>query len=116
MGKRKILPDVSEVSIGNEARLAQPAFPLAVLALEQVARALFAAEDLPGTSDFEALGDGFPCLCFSRDSWHGTGKLGIPAPLARQKCAFCAARQGDWQEIEQALMGADFSILDRQAR
>jgi hypothetical protein len=24
--------------------------------------------------------------------------------------------QGDWQEIEQALMGADFSILDRQAR
>jgi hypothetical protein len=23
--------------------------------------------------------------------------------------------QGDWQEIEQALMGADFSILDRQA-
>jgi hypothetical protein len=26
------------------------------------------------------------------------------------------AGQGDWQEIEQALMGADFSILDRQAR
>jgi hypothetical protein len=27
----------------------------------------------------------------------------------------CSTWQGDWQEIEQALMGADFSILDRQA-
>jgi hypothetical protein len=43
MGERKIFPDVSKVSVGNEARLAQPAFPLAVLALQQVARALFTA-------------------------------------------------------------------------
>jgi hypothetical protein len=85
MGKRKILPDVSQVGVGDEARLAQPAFPLAVLALEQVACALFATKDLPGTSDFEALGDGFPCLCFSRDSWHGTGKLGTRHPLTSQK-------------------------------
>jgi hypothetical protein len=40
-GKRKIFPDVSKVSIGNKGGLAQPAFPLAVLALQQVACALF---------------------------------------------------------------------------
>jgi hypothetical protein len=43
MGERKIFPDVSEVSVGNKRRLAQPAFPLAVLALKQVACALFTA-------------------------------------------------------------------------
>jgi len=41
MGKRKILPDVSKVSIGNQCGLTQPAFPLAVLALQQVTGTLF---------------------------------------------------------------------------
>ena len=84
MGERKIFPDVSQVGVGNEGRLAQPAFPLAVLALKQVPRALFPAEDLPGSSDFETLGNGFPCLCFSRDSWHGGRKLDPEPSLARQ--------------------------------
>jgi hypothetical protein len=42
VGEGKIFPDVAKVSIGNQGGLAQPAFPLAVLALQQVARTLFA--------------------------------------------------------------------------
>jgi hypothetical protein len=41
------------------------ALALAILALRQVALALFATEYLPGAGNFEALGNGFPCLCFS---------------------------------------------------
>jgi pyridoxal biosynthesis lyase PdxS len=64
-GEGKVLFDVLDVSIRNEARLAESALALPVLALEQVAFALFAAEYFPGARYFEALGDGFPCLCFS---------------------------------------------------
>jgi hypothetical protein len=74
--EREILPDVSKVSIGNQSGLPKPALALAVLALQQVTSPLFATKDLPRTGHFEALGYGFPCLCFSRNSWHGTGKLG----------------------------------------
>ena len=74
-----------DVSVGNEGGLAQPALALAVLALKQVACSLTATEDLARTSDFEALGDGFPCLCFSRDSWHGAGRLGLRQAVASQK-------------------------------
>jgi hypothetical protein len=58
---------------------------LAVLALQQVASPLFPTKYLPSPGDLETLGNGFPCFCFSRDSWHGTGKLGMPTFLARQK-------------------------------
>jgi hypothetical protein len=86
--EREVLPDVSKVSIGNQSGLPKPALALAVLALQQVTCSLFATEDLPRTRDFETLGNGFPCLCFSRDSWHGTGKLGITDSLASQKWMF----------------------------
>jgi hypothetical protein len=81
----QVLFDILDVSGGNEGSLAQPALALAVLALKQVAGSLTPTEDFARTSDFETLGNGFPCLCFSRDSWHGTGKLGIATLLARQK-------------------------------
>jgi hypothetical protein len=47
---------------------------------------LFPTKNFPSSSDFETLGNGFPCFCFSSDSWHGTGKLGISAPLTSQNC------------------------------
>jgi hypothetical protein len=81
----QILFDAFNVGVGNQCGLTQPALALAVLALKQVAGPLTATEDLARTSDFEAFGDGFPCLCFSRDSWHGTGKLGAGQPVASQK-------------------------------
>ena len=81
----QVLFDIFDVGIGNQACLTQPALALAVLALQQVAFALFPTEDFARTSDFETLGNGFPCLCFSRDSRHGRGKLGTRSPLARQK-------------------------------
>jgi hypothetical protein len=59
---------------------------LTVLALQQVASPLFPTKNFPSSSDFETLGNGFPCFCFSSDSWHGTGKLGIPAHLTSQNC------------------------------
>jgi hypothetical protein len=83
--EREVLLDVFDVGGGNEGGLPQAAFALAVFALQQVARTLFATEDLTRASDFETLGDGFPCLCFSRDSWHGAANLGAAAPVARQK-------------------------------
>lgn len=82
--EREVFLHVFHVGCGNESRLPKPALAFAVLAFEQVARALMAAKDLPGTSDFEALGDGFACLCFSRDSWHGAAKLADRAAVARQ--------------------------------
>jgi hypothetical protein len=85
MGKRKILPDVSKVSIGDQSSLPKTTLALAVLALQQVASPLFPTKNFPRSCDLETLGNGFPCLCFSRDSWHGTGKLGIATMLARQK-------------------------------
>jgi hypothetical protein len=84
----QILFDAFHIGIGDEGGLAQPALALAVLALKQVACSLTPTEDLARTSDFEALGDGFPCLCFSRDSWHGAGRLSLPGDLARQKWRF----------------------------
>jgi hypothetical protein len=84
-GKRKILSDVSKVSIGDESSLAKTTLAFAVLALQQVASPLFPTKNFPCSSDFETLGNGFPCFCFSSDSWHGTGKLGITDLVARQK-------------------------------
>lgn len=81
----QVLFDIFDVSGGNQTCLTQPALALAVLALQQVSFALFPTEDFARTSDFETLSNGFSCLCFSRDSRHGTGKLGTPSPLARQK-------------------------------
>jgi hypothetical protein len=83
-GKRKILPDVSKVSIGDQSSLPKTTLALAVLALQQVASPLFPTKNFPSSSDFETLGNGFPCFCFSSDSWHGTGKLGIAPILASQ--------------------------------
>ena len=65
LGEGKILSDIAEVRVGNQCHMPKIALALAVLALRQMALALFAAEYLPGARDFEALGDGFPCLCFS---------------------------------------------------
>jgi hypothetical protein len=84
----KVLFDVFNVGVGDQGSLTQPALALAVLALQQVAGSLFPSEDLPRTCHFEAFGNGFPGLCFSRDSWHGTGKLGITDSLASQKWMF----------------------------
>lgn len=75
--ERKVLFDIFDVGVGNKARSAESAFALAALALKQVAFALVATEYFPCTSDFEAFGDGFPCFCFSRYSWHGAGKLAV---------------------------------------
>jgi len=82
--EREVLLDVPDVGRRHKRRLPKPALALAVLAFKQVARPLMAAQNLPGTSDFEALGDGFACLCFSRDSWHGAAKLAIPRLVTRQ--------------------------------
>jgi hypothetical protein len=83
----QVLLDSFDVSVGNQCGLTQPALALAVLALKQVAGPLTATEDLARTSDLETLGNGFPCFCFSGDSWHGARNLGSPQPLARQKWA-----------------------------
>ena len=83
--ERKVLFDILDVSRRNQACLAESAFALAALALEQVAFSLETAKYLPCASDFEALGDGLPCFCFSSDSWHGARKLREPVVLARQK-------------------------------
>ena len=84
----QVLFDVFDVSVGNKSGLAETALALGVLALKQVALALFATEDFARTSDLEALGNGFPCLCFSGYSWHGAGNLGIRGPVAREKWGF----------------------------
>jgi hypothetical protein len=81
----KVLLDSTDVSFRHESGLAESAFALAALALKQVAFSLMSAQDLPGASDFEALGDGFPCFCFSSNSWHGAQKLRNHEALARQK-------------------------------
>ncbi len=81
----QVLFDILDVSCRDEGCFAQPALALAVLALQQVAFSLTTTEYFARTSDFEAFSNGFSCLCFSRDSWHGTRKLGPSRPLARQK-------------------------------
>jgi hypothetical protein len=81
----KVLFDILDVSCRNQAGLAESAFALAALALKQVAFSLVTTEYLPCASDFEALGDGLPCFCFSSNSWHGARKLREPGMLARQK-------------------------------
>ena len=81
----QVLFDVLDVSVGDEGRLAETAFAFAVLVLKQVPLTLSTTEDFARTSDLEALGNGFPCLCFSGYSWHGAGKLGIRGPVAREK-------------------------------
>lgn len=86
--ERKVLFDIFDVGVGNQACSAEGAFALAALALKQVAFALMATEDLPCTGDFEAFCDGFPCFCFSRYSWHGAGKLAVWDTLARRKWLF----------------------------
>jgi len=83
----KVLLDSLDVSFRHESGLAESAFALAALALKQVAFSLMSTQDLPGASDFEALGDGFPCFCFSSNSWHGARKLMNQMGLARQKWA-----------------------------
>ena len=65
LGEGKILSDVAKVSVGNQCRFPKIALAFAIFALRQVALALFATKYLPRTRNFEALGDGFPCLCFS---------------------------------------------------
>ena len=92
----------------------KPALALAVLALQQVAGPLFPTKDLPRTRNLEALGNGFPCLCFSRDSWHGTGKLGTPTPLASQKWKFFLALecvQDRFTALEDGFPFSETSIL-----
>jgi hypothetical protein len=83
--ERKVLFDVFNIRIRNKGGLPETTFAFAVLALQQVTCALFAAQYLPRSSDFEALGYGFPCLCFSSDSWHGAAKLSPIRTLASQK-------------------------------
>ena len=96
--EREVFPDVSKVSIGDQSSLPKTTLALAVLALQQVASPLFPTKNLPRTRDFEALGNGFPCLCFSRDSWHGTGKLGTLTHLASQNDGFLILDFGFWME------------------
>jgi hypothetical protein len=86
--ERKVLFDVFNVSVGNKACSAESAFALTALALKQVAFALVATKNLSCAGDFEALGDGLPCFCFSRYSWHGGRKLPVGAVLAREKWSF----------------------------
>jgi len=83
--ERKVLFDILDVCCRNKACLAESAFALAALALKQVAFSLETAKYLPCTSDFESLGDGFPCFCFSSYSWHGARKLLNRVLLAREK-------------------------------
>ena len=83
--ERKVLFDVFDVGVGNKACSAEGAFALAALALKQVAFSLITTKYLPCASDFEALGDGLPCFCFSSYSWHGARKLPDATLLARQK-------------------------------
>jgi hypothetical protein len=74
----KVLLDSLDVSVRHESGSTESAFALAALALKQVAFSLMTTQDLPCASDFEALGDGFPCFCFSSNSWHGARKLRNP--------------------------------------
>jgi hypothetical protein len=74
--------------------LAKTTLAFAVLALQQVASPLFPTKNFPCPSDFETLGNGFPCFCFSSDSWHGTEKLGITALLARRKWTILPKHHG----------------------
>ena len=110
MGERKILSDVSKVSIGDESSLPKTTLALAVLALQQVASPLFPTKNFPCPSDFETLGNGFPCFCFSSDSWHGTGKLGTCGPVARQKwLIFLETGQGPDTREEKRFTTTDFT-------
>ena len=84
----QVLLDVFNVGVGNQGCLAGTALAFAVLVLKQVPLALVATEDFARTSDLEAFGNGFACLCFSGYSWHGAGNLGIRGPVARQKWLF----------------------------
>jgi hypothetical protein len=90
----KVLFDIFDVSVRHESGPAESAFALAALALKQVAFSLMATQDLPCASDFEALGDGFPCFCFSSNSWHGARKLRNRENMARQKWAKKIVRPG----------------------
>jgi hypothetical protein len=105
--ERKILFDVFNVSIGNKARSTESAFALAALALKQVAFSLMTTQNLSCARDFEALGDGLPCFCFSRYSWHGGRKLATRAALAREKWKiFREKRLGNW-DIKRLGMSSD---------
>lgn len=84
----EVLFDIFDVGVGNECGATEEAFPLAVLALKQVAFSLFTAKDLPSTGDFESLCNGFSCFCFSSYSWHGAGNLGSLSCMASQKWVF----------------------------
>ena len=86
--ERKVFFDIFDVCLGNEGRLTESAFALAALALQQVAFPLFTTKYLPCASDFEALGDGLTCFCFSSYSWHGARKLLNTTSLARRKWVF----------------------------
>ncbi len=81
----KVLFDILDVSVGHKGCFTESAFALAALALKQVAFSLMATKNLACTSNFEALGDGFPCFCFSSYSWHGARNLRIGLMMARQK-------------------------------
>jgi len=94
----KVLFDIFDVSVRHESGPAESAFALAALALKQVAFSLMATQDLPCASDFEALGDGFPCFCFSSNSWHGARNLRNQENLARQKWAKKIVRPGGWNQ------------------
>lgn len=64
-GERKIFHHALVVCSADNGGFAQSTLALAILALEQVASTLFAAEDLPCTRDLESLGDGLASLCFT---------------------------------------------------
>jgi hypothetical protein len=84
-GERKVLFDILDVSIGNEASLTEIALALPVLALKQVAFALFTTQNFPCACHLETFGDSLSGLCFSCDPWHGAAKLGHLRNLAREK-------------------------------
>lgn len=86
--ERKVLFDIFDVCVGYETRTTESAFALAALALKQVAFPLVTAENLSCARDFEALGDGLSCFCFSSYSWHGARKLMNALRLAREKWLF----------------------------
>ena len=63
--EREVFLHIAHVSVGNEDGFAKGALALPVLALKQVAFALFPAKDFPGPGYLEAFGDSLSGLCFA---------------------------------------------------
>ena len=65
LGEREVLFYVLDVSIRDEGGMGKIPFTLTILALEQVAGALFPTKNLTGSCHLETLGNSLSGLCFS---------------------------------------------------